>query len=125
MSLGFVFPGQGSQSVGMSHGLAQSYPVVQQTFAEASEVLGYDLWQLVESGPEAELNQTDKTQPAMLAASVAVWRVWQQKGLPRPTIMAGHSLGEYTALTCADALGFSDAINWSPHVPFYARGRPQ
>ncbi|TPW12003.1 MAG: acyl-carrier-protein S-malonyltransferase, partial [Halothiobacillaceae bacterium] len=110
MALGFVFPGQGSQTVGMSHDLAQHYPIVRQTYNEAAEVLGYDLWSLVEEGPEAVLNQTDKTQPAMLAAAVAVWRVWREQMLPLPTVMAGHSLGEYTALSCAGALSFADAI---------------
>ena len=110
MSLGFVFPGQGSQSVGMVSALSQSFASVKTTFEEGSDALGYDLWGLVESGPEEELNKTDKTQPAMLAAGVAVWRVWQEKGLAQPSLLAGHSLGEYTALTCAGAMEFSDAI---------------
>ena len=110
MALGFVFPGQGSQSVGMASALSQSFPSVKETFEEASDVLGYDLWALVENGPAEELNQTDKTQPALLAASVAIWRVWQEKELAQPSILAGHSLGEYSALTCAGALGFADAI---------------
>lgn len=109
MTLGFVFPGQGSQSVGMSGALAESYPVVRQTYQEASEALGYDLWQLVAHGPEAELSLTHVTQPAMLAADVAVWRVWRQEGGAQPAIMAGHSLGEYAALVCAGALSFADA----------------
>jgi len=106
-----VFPGQGSQSVGMLAGLAEVYPMVQQTFGEASDALGYDLWQLVQNGPVEELNQTAKTQPAMLAAGVAVWRVWQAEGGKPPAMMAGHSLGEYTALVCAGALNFSDAVS--------------
>jgi len=106
-----VFPGQGSQSVGMLSALAEAYPAVQQTFSEASDVLGYDLWQLVQNGPAEELNQTAKTQPAMLAAGVAVWRVWQAEGGKLPAMMAGHSLGEYTALVCAGALDFSDAVS--------------
>ncbi len=110
MSLAFVFPGQGSQSVGMLSELAIAYPQVRQTFGQASEVLGYDLWDLVQSGPEAELNQTHKTQPAMLAAGVAVWRVWQARQGAMPMMMAGHSLGEYTALVCAGALDFNDAV---------------
>jgi [acyl-carrier-protein] S-malonyltransferase len=110
MSLAFVFPGQGSQSVGMLDALAQAHPSVKQTFAEASDALGRDLWQLVESGPEAALNQTENTQPAMLSAGVAVWRVWRERGGALPTIMAGHSLGEYTALVCAGALDFPDAV---------------
>ncbi len=110
MSLGFVFPGQGSQSVGMVSGLSQSFGCVKETFDEGSEALGYDLWALVDSGPVDELNKTDKTQPAMLAAAVAVWRVWKEQGLPQPTLLAGHSLGEYSALTCAGAIDFIDAI---------------
>ena len=110
MSLAFVFPGQGSQSVGMLAELAGAFPQVHEAFAQASVVLGYDLWALVQSGPEAELNQTHKTQPAMLVAGVAVWRVWQAQGGTIPMIMAGHSLGEYTALVCAGALDFDDAV---------------
>ena len=110
-SLAIVFPGQGSQSIGMLSELAASYPLVNETFAEASDVLGYDLWKLTQDGPEEELNRTDKTQPAMLAAGVAVWRVWQHAGGAVPGVMAGHSLGEYTALVCAGALGFSAAIS--------------
>lgn len=110
MSLAFVFPGQGSQSVGMLAGLAAAEPVVQQTFAEASAVLGYDLWALCQQGPEAELGSTEKTQPAMLAAGVATWRAWQRHGGPRPVAMAGHSLGEYTALVCSGALDFAAAV---------------
>ena len=108
--LAFVFPGQGSQSVGMLSQLAADYPVVQQTFAEASDVLGFSLWDLISAGPEAALNQTHNTQPAMLAAGVAVWRAWCAATDIRPGWMAGHSLGEYTALVCADALGFADAV---------------
>jgi len=109
-TLAMVFPGQGSQSVGMLAELAAAYPLVSETFEGASDVLGYDLWSLVQNGPEDELNRTDRTQPAMLAAGVAVWRVWQARGGSTPAIMAGHSLGEYTALVCAAALDFSDAI---------------
>jgi len=105
-----VFPGQGSQSVGMLATLAASAPRVAATFAEASAVLGYDLWQLVQDGPEELLNRTDRTQPAMLAAGVAVWRVWQARGGAQPAMLAGHSLGEYTALVCAGALEFEDAV---------------
>jgi [acyl-carrier-protein] S-malonyltransferase len=111
MTLAVVFPGQGSQSVGMLAALAAAEPVVQQTFAEASEVLGYDLWALCQQGPDAELGVTEKTQPAMLAAGVATWRAWQQHGGPRPVAMAGHSLGEYTALVCSEALDFRAAID--------------
>ena len=110
-SFSIVFPGQGSQSVGMLSELAEAFPLVQQTFAEASEALGYDLWQLIQQGPADDLNQTARTQPAMLASGVAVWRVWQAEGGPSPKLMAGHSLGEYTALVCADAMGFSDAVS--------------
>lgn len=111
MSFAFVFPGQGSQSVGMLHELAQHYPEVQASFGEASAVLGYDLWQLVQNGPEDKLSQTQLTQPAMLTAGVAVWRAWRANGGPLPTIMAGHSLGEYSALVCAEVLGFSEAVS--------------
>jgi [acyl-carrier-protein] S-malonyltransferase len=110
MSLAFVFPGQGSQSVGMLAELGAAHDVVRATFAEASAALGYDLWQLTQNGPADELNQTHITQPAMLTAGVAAWRVWQQKGGARPAVMAGHSLGEYTALVCAGALSFADGV---------------
>jgi [acyl-carrier-protein] S-malonyltransferase len=96
--------------VGMLAALAQAYPLVAATYREAGEVLGYDLWKLIMEGPEADLNQTDRTQPAMLAAGVAVWRIWRARGGKRPAVMAGHSLGEYTALVCADAISFGDAI---------------
>ncbi|MEJ2453599.1 MAG: ACP S-malonyltransferase [Candidatus Thiodiazotropha sp.] len=109
-SFSIVFPGQGSQAVGMLGELAEAYPSVIETFAEATAALGYDLWQLVQNGPADELNQTAKTQPAMLAAGVAVWRVWQSQGGATPKMMAGHSLGEYTALVCAGAMNFTDAI---------------
>ncbi|MBI5040533.1 MAG: ACP S-malonyltransferase [Gammaproteobacteria bacterium] len=108
--LAIVFPGQGSQAVGMLAELAGAHPEVQATFAEASNVLGYDLWSLTQNGPEADLNQTDRTQPAMLAAGVAVWRVWCKQGGAQPAFMAGHSLGEYTALVCAGSLAFTDGI---------------
>lgn len=109
-SLAFVFPGQGSQAVGMLSELADRYSVVRTTFEEASQILGYDLWQLVQEGPAEALNQTDKTQPAILTASVAIWRVWQELEGPRPNVVAGHSLGEYSALVCAGAIGFADAV---------------
>ncbi|MEH6577562.1 MAG: ACP S-malonyltransferase [Amphritea sp.] len=110
-SLAFVFPGQGSQHLGMLAELAESNPIIQETFAEASEVLGYDLWSLTQDGPEADLNQTDRTQPALLTAGVALWRLWQQQGGAAPALMAGHSLGEYTALVCAGAIDFKDGVN--------------
>jgi len=110
MSLAFVFPGQGSQAVGMLSSLAESNPLVVDTFTEANDALGYDLWALVQNGPEEELNQTTNTQPAMLAAGVATWRVWLEQGGAMPSVMAGHSLGEYTALVCAGSLAFADAV---------------
>ncbi|MFD2180440.1 ACP S-malonyltransferase [Veronia pacifica] len=105
-----VFPGQGSQAVGMLADLAEHYDVVKETFAEASDVLGYDLWALVQNGPEADLNETHRTQPALLTASVAVWRVWNQQGLEQPSVLAGHSLGEYSALVCAGVIDFKQAV---------------
>ena len=111
MSLAFVFPGQGSQAVGMLGELAQVEPLVQATFAEASAALGYDLWKLVSEGPAEELNQTHITQPAMLSAGIAVWRIWQEKGGAVPAVLAGHSLGEYAALVAAGALDFKDAVS--------------
>jgi len=109
-NVAFVFPGQGSQSVGMMAKLAEAYPQVKQTFEQASEVLGLNLWDLVETGPDEALNQTQNTQPAMLAAGVATWRLWCEKSSVRPSWMAGHSLGEYTALVCSGAIAFEDAI---------------
>ena len=108
--IAYVFPGQGSQAVGMLAELAAEHEVVGQTFAEASEVLGYDLWQLVQEGPAESLNQTDKTQPALLTASVAIWRAIQATSAPQPALLAGHSLGEYSALVCAGVIDFKDAV---------------
>ncbi|OTQ62192.1 ACP S-malonyltransferase [Gilliamella apis] len=105
-----VFPGQGSQAVGMLKDLAENYSVVKSTFDEASQVLGYDLWTLVQEGPADELNKTWQTQPALLAASVSIYRVWQSINGPQPEFMAGHSLGEYSALVCAGVIDFKDAI---------------
>lgn len=110
-ALGAVFPGQGSQQVGMLSALAAANPLVEASFAEASDVLGYDLWQLVSDGPAEELSLTHITQPAILAASVAIWRIWLQSGGARPTLMAGHSLGEYSALVCSGALDFGAAVD--------------
>lgn len=107
MKFAFVFPGQGSQSVGM---MAAYGDTVHKTFVEASDALGMDLWEIVVNGPAEALNQTVNTQPAMLTAGMAVWRLWQQQGGAMPSLMAGHSLGEYTALACAGALGFADAV---------------
>ena len=109
-SLAFVFPGQGSQSLGMLAELGAQQSVIIDTFAEASAALGYDLWALTQQGPEEQLNQTDKTQPAILAASVALWRLWQAEGGARPAFVAGHSLGEYSALVAAGSLPFADAV---------------
>ncbi|MGA7799719.1 MAG: ACP S-malonyltransferase [Gammaproteobacteria bacterium] len=108
--LAVIFPGQGSQAVGMLHALGERFREVTDTFDEASDALGYDLWKLVQGGPEQDLNRTDRTQPAMLAAGVAVWRVWRALGGPRPAVMAGHSLGEYTALVCADSLDLAAGV---------------
>jgi [acyl-carrier-protein] S-malonyltransferase len=109
-NLAFVFPGQGSQSVGMLSDLAGSYPEVKQVFERASDVLSKDLWSIVLNDSDGELNQTQTTQPAMLAAGVAVWEVWCKHSAVRPAWMAGHSLGEYTALVCSGAVAFEDAI---------------
>lgn len=110
MTFAFVFPGQGSQSVGMMAALASAEPLVQETFAEASSVLGYDLWQLCQQGPEEQLGSTERTQPAMLTAAVATWRVWRKHGGPLPAAMTGHSLGEYSALVCSGALDFKTSV---------------
>lgn len=110
MKSAFVFPGQGSQSVGMLSELAAEHSLVGETFQQASDALGYDLWQLVSEGTEDQLNQTDRTQPAMLTAGVAVWRVLQSVSDLKPAYFAGHSLGEYTALVAADAIDFADAV---------------
>jgi len=109
-SLAFVFPGQGSQALAMlaDHGAQQK--LVLDTFGEASEALGYDLWALTQQGPEEQLNQTDKTQPAILTASIALWRLWQAEGGAKPAFVAGHSLGEYSALVAAGVLQFADAV---------------
>lgn len=109
-SLAFVFPGQGSQSVGMLAELAQQQPLIQHTFSEASDALGYDLWALTQQGPEESLNQTDKTQPAILTASIALWRLWQAEVAVQPAFVAGHSLGEYSALVAAGSLSLADAV---------------
>lgn len=105
-----IFPGQGSQAQGMLSLMAAEFDLVEKTFDQASGILGYDLWALIQQGPVTELNKTWRTQPALLVASVALWRVWQQQGGGKPAMMAGHSLGEYSALVCAGALDFTDAV---------------
>ncbi|WP_405120614.1 ACP S-malonyltransferase [Pseudomonas leptonychotis] len=114
-SLAFVFPGQGSQSLAMlaEHGAQRS--LILDTFAEASEALGYDLWALTQQGPEEQLNQTDKTQPAILTASVALWRAWLAENSARPAFVAGHSLGEYSALVAAGSLSLAAAAKLVEH----------
>ena len=110
-SLAFVFPGQGSQSVGMLAELSELHPSLRATFQEASEGAGIDLWALSQAGPEEQLNRTEYTQPVLLAAGVAVWRLWQQQGGAQPSVLAGHSLGEYTALVAAQAISLRDAAH--------------
>lgn len=109
-NIAFVFPGQGSQKVGMLADAALAYPSVGQTFAEASDALGYDMWDLVQNGEQDQLNLTETTQPVLLTCSVALWRSWRAAGGAVPSIMAGHSLGEFSALVCAGAIGFGDAV---------------
>ncbi len=109
-SLAFVFPGQGSQAVSMLADIGAAESVITETFAEASTALGYDLWALCQQGPAEVLNQTDKTQPAILTASIALWRLWLAKGGPQPAYVAGHSLGEYSALVAAGSLTLLDAV---------------
>jgi len=108
--LAFVFPGQGSQQIGMLAELAASHPRLLDTFAEASAQLGYDLWRLCQQGTAEDIAMTERTQPLLLTASVALWRLWQELGGPRPARLAGHSLGEWSALVCAGVVGFADAV---------------
>ena len=111
MSIAFIFPGQGSQAIGMLSELAAEFPSVQQSFSQASDVLGVDMWKLAQEGPIETLSMTENTQPALLTAGYAVWQVWNELGGEQPQIMAGHSLGEYTALVCAGALSFEDGVS--------------
>jgi|TARA_B110000879_G_scaffold21558_1_gene27519 [acyl-carrier-protein] S-malonyltransferase len=108
---GFVFPGQGSQKLGMLGSLANDYSLITDTFKEASDVLDLDLWEIAQHDSENNLDQTHITQPVLLAASVAIWRLWQKRSPLRPSVLAGHSLGEYSALVCADVLSLADAVN--------------
>ncbi|WP_323752929.1 ACP S-malonyltransferase [Marinobacter sp.] len=110
MKSAFIFPGQGSQSVGMLSGAAEAWPMIAETFSDASNVLGYDLWHVCQNGPAEELNQTMVTQPVLLTASVALWRQWLVSGGPQPNFVAGHSLGEYSALVAAESLDFVEAV---------------
>lgn len=109
-NLAFVFPGQGSQKIGMLADLGAANPLVEETFQEASDVLGYDAWKLIQEGEQEEINLTERTQPLLLTSSVAIWRLWQQQGGPQPAAMAGHSLGEWSALVCAGVVDFADAV---------------
>ena len=108
--IAFVFPGQGSQRTGMLEAAYERFPSVQDTFAEAAQALGYDMWELIQHGDQDALNLTETTQPVLLTASVALWRAWLEQGGPHPAMMAGHSLGEFSALVCAGALEFVDAV---------------
>jgi len=108
--LALVFPGQGSQKIGMLAELAAQYSLIEETFNEASEVLGYDMWGLIQSGSQEDINLTERTQPILLASSVAIWRLWNANGGPQPIRLAGHSLGEWSALVCSNAVGFADGL---------------
>jgi [acyl-carrier-protein] S-malonyltransferase len=109
-NLAFVFPGQGSQKIGMLAGLAEQNPIIEKTFNEASEVLGYDMWQLIQQGAQEDINLTQRTQPILLTCSVAVWRLWNEKQGASPSQMAGHSLGEWSALVCSNVIDFADGL---------------
>jgi [acyl-carrier-protein] S-malonyltransferase len=108
--LAFIFPGQGSQKIGMLAELAEQNPIIEKTFCEASEVLGYDMWQLIQQGEQEEINLTQRTQPILLTCSVAIWRLWSEKQGKAPSQMAGHSLGEWSALVCANVIDFADGL---------------
>ena len=114
-NLALVFPGQGSQALGMLNSFHAEFPVIATTFSEASDVLGYDLWKLTQEGPLEKLNLTEYTQPALLTASVAIWRIWLQKGGIQPALMSGHSLGEWSALVCSGVVAFADAVKLVQH----------
>lgn len=109
-NLAFVFPGQGSQKIGMLADLAEHNPIIEETFSEASEVLGYDMWHLIQKGAQEDINLTERTQPILLTCSVAIWRLWNEKKGPVPSQMAGHSLGEWSALVCANVIDFADGL---------------
>jgi malonyl CoA-acyl carrier protein transacylase len=109
-NLAFVFPGQGSQKIGMLSALAELYPVVQTTFAEASEALGYDTWDMIQNGQQEDINLTERTQPLLLTSSIAIWKIWNQESGAMPAMMAGHSLGEWSALVAAGTVAFADAV---------------
>src|SRR5690606_41287645 len=108
--LAFVFPGQGSQKIGLLSELASQHALVTETFSEASSVLGYDMWDLVQNGTQEDINMTARTQPLLLTASVAVWRVWQQQGGVQPAFGAGDRIGEWAALVCAGVVGLRDSV---------------
>jgi [acyl-carrier-protein] S-malonyltransferase len=109
-NLAFVFPGQGSQKIGMLADLAEQNPIIEKTFSEASDVLGYDMWQLIQQGAQEDINLTQRTQPILLTCSVAIWRLWNEKQGALPSQMAGHSLGEWSALVCANVIDFADGL---------------
>ena len=109
-NLAFIFPGQGSQKIGMLADLAAAYPVVQATFGEASDALGYDMWDMIQNGQQEDINLTERTQPILLTSSVAIWRIWQARNGAAPALLAGHSLGEWSALVCAGSIAFADAL---------------
>jgi (acyl-carrier-protein) S-malonyltransferase len=109
-NISFVFPGQGSQKLGMLSDLAESFPVIKSTFQEASEVIGEDLWEVIQTDSKGILSKTEITQPVLLTASVAIWRAWTALTEVKPDVLAGHSLGEYSAFVCSDALSFEEAV---------------
>ena len=110
-NLAFVFPGQGSQKIGMLSELAEQYSLIKETFDQASDVLGYNMWELIQQGEQEAINLTERTQPILLASSVAIWRLWNEKNGTIPSQMAGHSLGEWSALVCSGVVDFADGLN--------------